>query len=355
MEDRTVPIAVAFAEGSPLPPPPPPERWGRRWSRRVLSIGGYHAVAALLTISFVPLAVLGAMVDAVRRRRVAVRALGFFTFYFLCELAGIWASFGVWLGSGVWLGASRHRFLRWNFALQCWWARTLFGGARRIFRWKVEVEDHAAAASGPMLFFIRHLSTADTVLAAVFVSDRFGLCLRYVLKSELLWDPCLDIVGQRLPNGFVTRGTGDVERALAEVLRIEQALGPADGVLIYPEGTRFTPAKRRRALEQLAEKGDTALLERARKLERVLPPKLAGPLALLERNPGADVVFCVHTGYERAMSFREFLAGGLNDLLIHVGFWRVPFAEIPEERDARVAWLYDQWSRVDAWVQARER
>ena len=355
MEDRVARLTVAFAEGSPLPPPPPPEGWGKRWRRRAISIGAYHAAAAVLFVAFVPLALVGALVDAVRGRRVAVRALAFFTLYFACELAGIWASFGVWLASGVWAGGSRHRFLRWNFALQCWWARTLFDGARRIFRWRVEVENHGAAARGPMLFFIRHLSTADTVLAAVFVSGQFGLCLRYVLKSELLWDPCLDIVGQRLPNGFVTRGTGDVERALSEVLRIEQALGPADGVLIYPEGTRFTPEKRRRALEQLAVKGDAELLERARRLERVLPPKLAGPLALLEHDPGADVVFCVHTGYERAMSFREFLAGGLNDLVIRIGFWRVPFAEIPREHDARAAWLYDEWARVDAWVRAHER
>lgn len=354
MEESSARSAVAFADGSALPPPPPAEPAWVRWRRRALSIGAYHAVAALLVVAYVPLAALGAVVDAVRGRRVAVRALSFFTLYFVSELAGIWASFAVWLASGVWAGASRHRFLRWNFALQCWWARTLFDGARRIFRWRVEVENHDAAARGPMLFFIRHLSTADTVLAAVFVSGHAGLCLRYVLKSELLWDPCLDIVGQRLPNGFVTRGTGDVERALAEVLRIEQALGPADGVLIYPEGTRFTPEKRRRALEQLAEKGDAALLERARSLERVLPPKLAGPLALLDHNPGADVVFCVHTGYERAMSFREFLAGGLNDLVIRIGFWRVPYAEIPREREARVAWLYDQWSRVDAWVRAHE-
>ncbi|MFN7954281.1 MAG: lysophospholipid acyltransferase family protein [bacterium] len=319
-----------------------------------MTIAAYHGIALALVVLFVPAFLAGWVVDRVRGHAVATRALRFFTLYFSCELAGIWSAFAVWLGDAVFPGRAERRFLRWNFALQRWWARTLFDGARRIFRWRVEIENHAAAASGPMLFFIRHLSTADTVLAAVLVSDRFGVCLRYVLKSELLWDPCLDIVGQRLPNGFVRRGVGDTERALAEVLRLTCALGPADGVLIYPEGTRFTPEKRRRALEQIAAKGDADLLARAERLRRVLPPKLAGPVALLERNPGADVVFCAHVGFERAMSFREFMAGGLNDLVLRVAFWRVPFAEIPRDDAGRRAWLHEQWARVDDWVVANE-
>ncbi len=308
----------------------------------------------MLAVMFVPGLVVGWTVDRVRGHAVVARALCFFTLYFGCELAGIWAAFGLWLGDRLWPGCSTQRYLRWNFALQRLWARTLFDGARRIFRWRVQVENHEAAATGPMLFFIRHLSTADTVLAAVLVSDRFGLCLRYVLKSELLWDPCLDLVGHRLPNGFVRRGVGETEQALAEVLRLAQALGPRDGVLIYPEGTRFTPEKRRRALAQLATKGDADLLARAERLQRVLPPKLAGSLALLERNPGADAVFCAHVGFERAMSFREFLAGGLNDLELRVTFWRVPFEQIPRDEVGRREWLYEQWSKVDAWVVANE-
>ncbi|MDC0708578.1 hypothetical protein POL68_08865 [Stigmatella sp. ncwal1] len=41
--------------------------------------------------------------------------------------------------------------------------------------------------------------------------------LKYVLKRELLWDPCLDVVGRRLPNVFVER-SGDRGKAEIEAV-----------------------------------------------------------------------------------------------------------------------------------------
>ena len=68
-----------------------------------------------------------------------------------------------------------------------------------------------------MLLFPRHVSVADTLLPAVFVSSRNGILLRHVLKRELLWDPCLDIVGNRLPNCFVRRDSRDSAREIRAV------------------------------------------------------------------------------------------------------------------------------------------
>jgi len=31
-------------------------------------------------------------------------------------------------------------------------------------------------------------------------------------------------------------------------------------------------------------------------------------------------------------------------------FWSVPPEEIPAGEEARVAWLYDWWARIDAWI-----
>jgi hypothetical protein len=55
-------------------------------------------------------------------------------------------------------------------------------------------------------------------------------------------------------------------------------------------------------------------------------------------------------GFDGIRSFYDFLGGGLIDRTIEVEFWRVPAARIPRERDGQIAWLYDQWSRVDEWV-----
>jgi len=327
------------------------ESRAQRWSRRGLSLPLYTVLGVTVTALLPVLLGAAAIADAVRRSPwVLVRAVLFFAFYLYCELIGVAASFLVWAGSGVWAGGSAARYADWNFRLQCWWARTLWAGVVRLFRLEVHVEEEGDVSQGPMLLFIRHASVGDTLLASVFLSNRHGLRLRYVLKRSLLWDPCLDIVGNRLPNYFVHRGSGDSVREIAAVQQLLRGLGPRDGVLLYPEGTRFTPAKRRRALERLAQSPQKALYERALGFTNVLPPRLGGTVGLLEQNPGADVVFCAHVGFEGTESFKELLNGSLVGRRIAVRFRRVPYAAIPQGRAAQIDWLYDEWARVDAWV-----
>jgi 1-acyl-sn-glycerol-3-phosphate acyltransferase len=279
-----------------------------------------------------------------------LRCAVYFTLYLACELTGVLAAFGLWLVSGVWAGASRVAFLQRNVALQSWWANALYRGAERVFTLRTLVEGDSEITPGPILVFIRHVSQADTLLPVVYVTRRHGIALRFVLKRELLWDPCLDIVGNRLPNVFVQRGSGESAREIAAVQRLMDDLGPRSGVLIYPEGTRFTPAKRARALEKLGTHANRALVARASRLRHVLPPHTGGPLGLLERNPGVDAVFCAHSGLEGAGTPRDILAGALVGSTVRVRFWRVPHAEIPVTADARVDWLYGQWQRIDDWI-----
>ena len=96
------------------------------------------------------------------------------------------------------------------------------------------------------------------------------------------------------------------------------------------------------------------MLEYARSLELVLPPRPGGTLGLLEAAPEADVVVCAHTGFEGAASLAELWKGALVDQVIRVQFRRIPRDEIPTERDARVAWLLEEWRRVGAWVESNQ-
>jgi 1-acyl-sn-glycerol-3-phosphate acyltransferase len=275
--------------------------------------------------------------------------LVFVVFYLTCEVAGIVASFATWLIAGV-IGG--RRYLHWNFRLECWWASTLFAGAQRIFSMRLEVEGADVVTRGPFILFLRHASIGDTLLAAITISAPHGIVLRYVLKEELLWDPCLDIVGNRLANYFVRRGSGDAEREIAAMRRLLEDLGPNEGILIYPEGTRFTEAKRQRILDRLARSGDETARRQAESLRHVLPPRLGGALGLLECNRGADVVVCAHVGFEGAGSFRDLLAGTLIGQLIRVSFRRIPFADIPTDTPRRIEWLWQQWKRIDDWIES---
>lgn len=317
------------------------------WGRRTLTISCCLLIWLLLLAAFPLLLIAGVVIDLSRGGVwIITRCAFFFPFYFCCEVIGIVASFVIWLASGVWAGASRERFLDWNFALQRWWANALCRGAQRIFRISIEVDGADEIRDGPVIVFLRHASVADTLLPAVFIANPNGLKLRYVLKHELLLDPCLDIVGNRLPNSFVRRNAGDSFRAV-ELMR---DLGPRDGVIIYPEGTRFTDAKRDLIIDQLERKGETYLAERARELKNVLPPRLGGPLNLLERNEAADVVFCAHFGFDGVVDLRDFLRGSLVGRVVRVRFWRVPFASIPKTREERTDWLFKNWARIDDWV-----
>jgi 1-acyl-sn-glycerol-3-phosphate acyltransferase len=323
----------------------------RTLARRLVTIPAYLllALASLLAAPlWIPLALA---VDLLGRgRRSAARCGAFLTFYLQCGAAGLLASGLVWLARIAWPGVSRERYLDWNFRLQCAWAGALYAGARGIFGFELEVEGAEAVRETPFLLFPRHASIADTVLPIVLVSAVHGTRLRYVLKRELLLEPCLDVVGNRLANYFVDREAERSELEVEAVRRLAQGLGPGEALVLYPEGTRFSAAKRERVLARLRERADPDFVARAERLGHVLPPRLGGPLACLEGAPGADCVFCAHTGFEGAARFSELWRGGLTGRRVRVRFWRVPRAGIPASRSGRIDWLLGQWERVDAFV-----
>jgi 1-acyl-sn-glycerol-3-phosphate acyltransferase len=308
--------------------------------RRVMTVPGY-TIAWLLWLGAAPLWLsLAIVVDLVRRSRgVALRSGAVVTVY-------LWKSL---------LPVDAERWTDIHFRLEAWWGTTLFRAVVRLFGLRLEVEGDADLGRGPYLLLVRHASTADTLLASALVSGPWGLRLRYVLKKELLWDPCLDIVGHRVPNVFVDRSSEDSAAEVRRVQELARDLGPRDGILIYPEGTRFTHAKRRRILDRFQRNGDAKMLEYARSLAFVLPPRPGGMLGLLEAAPEADIVVCAHTGFEGAASLAHIWRGALVHQVIRVQFRRIPRDEIPSGRDARIAWILEQWQRVDAWVANQQR
>lgn len=336
----------------------PSETFVRRWLRRSATIPMIVALWAAFVVAFpavLGLAVLSDLPSAAKWRWARTRASLFFLLYLSCELFGLLAALGCWLLSGAGLLIGRERFVTWNSRLQGVWLAALFRGALRIYGMSIRVEGSDCASRGPLILFLRHASTADTVLAGVLVANPYRIRLRYLLKKELLWDPCLDVVGNRLPNVFLDRSGAMRARELAAVRALAQGLGERDGMLIYPEGTRFSPAKRERVLAKLSESGAADLLARARTMQYVLPPRPGGALALLDAAPEADAVFAAHTGFEGAARFSEFFGGALVRQPVEVRFWRIPATEIPREADDRVRWLFDQWIEVDRWIAERGR
>jgi 1-acyl-sn-glycerol-3-phosphate acyltransferase len=324
----------------------------RTWIRRTATFTGY-VLAWLLAMALLPLLLAaflaGDIMFSARARWSRTRCLLFALLYLNCEVIGLAATFVAWVASGRFLGMGKTLFIRMNLQLQALWAYALFTGSKKVFSLTFEVDGEECLTQGPFILFIRHLSMADTILPSIFITRRFGVVLRYVLKKELLWDPCLDVVGNRLPNVFIDRSGSQTAIELNAIRRLARDLGSQDGILLYPEGTRFSPAKRERALRRLLEAGHEDLHRTASLMKHVLPPRPGGPMAVLESARQADAVFCAHTGFEGATRFKDLQDGVLVGKTIRISFWRIRAENIP--RDQRcVPWLYDQWLRVDRWI-----
>jgi 1-acyl-sn-glycerol-3-phosphate acyltransferase len=306
-------------------------------------------VTAAVWTMLLPLILLcAAAVDVVRRRPWAYARFALATTWAIwLHVVGLVALWGTWVLGGRWLGMGPDRQRELDTRVQSWWASLLWRGAERVYRIELELRGEEALDGGGFVLMSRHASLLDTILPMVFLGRARGHRLRYVIKRELMWDPCVDISGDRFPTAFVRRGGSDHATEIARVDQLLSDLGERDVVVIYPEGTRFTPSKRERVLRSL-ERKHPEVAEWAATLRNVLPPHPGGTDALL-RSPH-DIVFCAHTGLEPANHFVDMLDGSLLDAVVRFQFWRVPVSELPEGEEERHRWLQSWWERIDRWI-----
>lgn len=333
------------------------EGFWRRLRRRLLTVPLVFAVTILFVAALPLLLLVAALIDLLRGplrgRLVLCRGLLFFATFLLLESAAIAGVTLLWFVHLILRDEAF--FVRANRAAQTWWSTTLYRSGEYFFSLRTHIEgslpppDPEALKVPPLLVFVRHASTADTVLPVVLLATR-GYRLRYVLKRELLLDPCLDIVGQRLRNYFVARGGKETEQDLLGVDALAADLGSGDALVIYPEGTRFTAAKRARILTRLREQGPADTLALADSLTQTLPPLQRGPLRLLERNRTADLLLIGHVGLDAAGSLGELLQGELVNQDVRIHIERIPFAELPQDPLAQRQLLADKWRQIDAFI-----
>jgi 1-acyl-sn-glycerol-3-phosphate acyltransferase len=319
--------------------------------RRVRGIALEMLAFAGVTITLPLLLLVAGVVDLalwVRRRKpwVGVRLVAMLWWFLLGEMRGIATIFAIGIAARGRDSTTRRARI---YRLRQRWAAMHLGGVRRLFRLRFELEGLDDAGPGPVLIFMRHASIVDNMLPDAIVGRAHGLGLRFIIKRELQLLPTIDIGGRWVPTVFVRRASSDPEAELAEVRKLAIDLGSDEGVLVYPEGTRHTAAKLARAQATIAER-QPEIAPLAARLHHVLPPRLGGPLALLESARGVDVVFCGHVGFDGFERVRDIWAGGLVGSAVRVRFWRHPAATIPTDRDARITWLYEQWQILDDWI-----
>ncbi len=325
---------------------------GARLVRRARGISIEVVALVLVTLLFPLLAAVAVAVDLtlwLKRRKpwVAIRLLAFGWWFLFAEARVLLAMLAIRLSTSY--GSDRRR--RWLYGLRIHWMSSHIGGIRVLFGVGFEVEGLDQSGPGPVLMLMRHASMIDNALPDYAAGRAHGMGLRFVIKKELESLPVIDIGARWVPNFFVRRASDDPEAEAVQMRRLGENLGPdsREGILIYPEGTRCTASKLARAKAAIAER-QPELSSRADRLNHVLPPRLSGPLALLDQTVGTDVVFCGHVGFDGLRGLGDIWRGSLVGTTIRVRFWRYPAAEIPESHDKRVAWLYERWQVLDDWI-----
>jgi len=305
----------------------------------------------LLAVALAPVMLVAAMlVDLIRRLRhhippIAWRLYAFLVIYLTAEAGAIIGSLFIWVVSGF--GTARGQIVRRTFSLQRWWATFLWESACLIFGFRLEIEGGELVTPGPILVLSRHASIVDNLLPFQVFTRHDRIKLRYVFKKELLIDPAIDIAGNNLLSHFVDRKGTDTDRELAALRRLATDLKSDEGVLIYPEGTRYTPEKREQAVAALSR--TPRLLALGQSLRSLLPPRLGGVTALLEATT-ADVVVMGHKGLEGFARVKDIWSRGMVGSVVRVRLWRTVRSEVPEGRRDRIEWLYEVWTEMDRWL-----
>lgn len=312
--------------------------------RRAVSVTALIVAALALVVLlpiWLPAAVLADLVR-LRFRLPTARLLAFGLCWAWLETCGVAVAAVLWC-------TGRRSDHRAHYALQRWWAARLIGALRVTTGLRFTTPGAAELHPGPSVLLCRHASLADSLLSAWVITTVAGMNPRYVLKRELLADPCLDIVGNRLPNHFLDREAADSSAELASLRALSAGLGADEVAVIFPEGTRAAGHKRVRALERIGER-QPERAERLATLAHLLPPRPAGAAALVAGRPDADVVIAWHVGFDGLDTF-----GGILRHLAHrprpVEFHarRIPRADVPdpEQGDAFTRWLDDAWLHAD--------
>ncbi len=345
---RVMPVSPGplFEDDGPL---------GARIIRRVRGIALEIVLFVVVTV-LLPLLALGAIVvDLVlwlrsRKHWMGIRLVAMLWWFLLGEMIALVRMLSIWLLTGGPFGVGSPRRHRGIYVLRVWWIRHHLGGVRRLFSLRFDIEDLDLAAPAPALIMMRHASIIDNTLPDALITHNHGIGLRYVIKRELQMIPTIDIGGRWCPTYFVRRGSGDTAGESAALRSLLHGIGSGESVLIYPEGTRATTAKIARAKEIIAERRPE-ISPLANRLQHVLPPRLGGPLALLEEAAGeVDVVFCGHVGFDGFQHISNIWAGGLVGTRIAVRFWRYRGSDVPLTEPEQIEWLYECWQTLDDWV-----
>ena len=327
----------------------------RRRARRLVTAPAVLAVTALLWV-LLPLWLLAAaaLSPLLPGRWRALRLLWILVVYVTVDSLLLVVMFGYWLAAGFgrrvrtpyWEG------LHYDLVQGVMWV--LFREAKRVLRLDITTEGPApdARPGHPLLVCCRHAGPGDSFTLIHALMYWYAREPRVVLKDTLRWDPAIDVLLHRIPARFISPEPAEGEDLESQIRALATDLDADDAFVIFPEGGNFTAERRDRAISRLRSLGLERMALRAEQMTNVLAPRPGGFLAALDAAPEADVVLVAHTGLDHLLTVADLWRELPMDKQIVMRWWRVPRADIPPDREARIEWLFGWWEQIDAWIEA---
>jgi len=309
--------------------------------------------AALLLLATA--AVAGLAAPLTRRRRLLRLAL-FGALYLVIDVSLVVSCAVLWLRQPI---AKRRDPVRWSRSHQKLLRRglsMLVGAARPLLGFTVEVQeppDQELIAGSPLLVLARHGGPGDSFALVHLLMSRYQRRPAIVLREELRWDPGLDVILGRLPSCFIRQG--DSARMASRLTDLARGLDSDDAILLFPEGSNWTPVRHRRAIVRLIRAGRRQAAADAESNPNVLPPRPSGVLACLAGRTDLGVAIVAHTGLEDLVSpATVWRALPVTGRPMTVRWWYEPAGTVPDTDKDRREWLRLQWAIVDSWIDARK-
>lgn len=330
---------------------PPP-----RLVRRLVLDPLWIPLAVLLAVILVLVALVGLLAAPLDGRLRAPRLALSAALYCLVDAWLVGCCAAMWLRSP--LPAMRGQ--RWTDAHQKLLSRALgllVSAAWPLLGFRVELEElpeRVSLAGHPLLVLARHGGPGDSFAIAGLLLSVYRRRPVIVLKEVLQWDPGLDVILGRLPALFLPSG-GSGRDLAGQVADLARTLGGTDAMLIFPEGSNWTPRRHLHALARLRARGRREAAATAAANRHVLPPQPAGALACLAARPDLEVVVVAHTGLDDLVSIADvWHALPVRDQPMLMRWWHHAAADLPADADLRQQWLDVQWAIVDSWIDARK-